>query len=438
MAEKLSVFSTQHSALRVLVLNSGSSSLKFRVYDIQVPSAPQPSSNHQIATSSHPSLGAQHLALSTVVSGAITGIGHHAVLRIVGATHTDERPIRGHDDAARWVLEQIDRTSIQAVGHRVVHGGQQFTQPVRITDTVVAEIERLGELAPLHNPPSLAVIEAARAVFGDAVPMVAVFDTAFHAGMPATGSDYAIPTDLAARHHIRRYGFHGIAHAALAGAYATTTGHPLEQLRLITLQLGNGCSAAAVRGGRSVDTSMGMTPLEGLVMGTRSGDIDPSVVAYLSRREGVTPEIIEEWLNERSGLLGLSGLSNDVRELLKAEQDGHRQAALALDLFCYRVRKYIGAYLAVLNGANAVIFGGGIGERAAVIRERICAEMAWCGLVLNPSRNAAANAPQPGEALQISSDSASLPAYVVGVDEESVIARETVSCLRSAERLAPP
>ena len=426
MAEVLSARSTQHAALRVLVLNSGSSSLKFRVYDIQVPSFSQQSSLHQSTTSSHPSL-------STVVSGAVTGIGHRALLQVSGKTEREERPIRHHGDAARWMFEQIDRTSIRAVGHRVVHGGERFTQPARITDSVVAELERLSELAPLHNPPSLAVIEAARAVFGHAVPMVAVFDTAFHAAMPATGSDYALPTDLAARHHIRRYGFHGIAHAALAGTYAAITGQPLDRLRLITLQLGNGCSAAAIRGGRSVDTSMGMTPLEGLVMGTRSGDIDPSVVAYLSRQEGVKPETVEQWLNERSGLLGVSGLSNDVRELLKAEQDGHRRAARALDLFCYRVRKYIGAYLAVLDGADAVIFGGGIGERAPVVRDRICTGMAWCGLVLDPSLNETANEPQQGQMLKISADSASLPAYVIGVDEEAIIARETVNCLTPAE-----
>jgi len=418
--------------MRVLVLNSGSSSLKFRVFDV-----PQ-SLHRQIAKSPNIPLSTERQALSAVVSGAITGIGHRAVLRMAGTTERSERDIRHHGDAARWMFEQIDRHSIQAVGHRVVHGGERFTQPVRVTDTVIDELERLSELAPLHNPPSLAVIQAARAVFDQAVPMVAVFDTAFHAAMPATGSTYAIPTDLAARHHIRRYGFHGIAHAALSATYAATTDRPLERLRLITLQLGNGCSAAAIRGGRSVDTSMGMTPLEGLIMGTRSGNIDPSVVSYVSRREGVKPETVEQWLNERSGLRGVSGLSNDVRELLTAEQDGHRPAALALDLFCYRVRQYIGAYLAVLNGADAVIFGGGIGEHAPVIRERICTGMDWCGLVLNPSRNASVNDPEPGQVLQIHADSSSMGAYVVGVDEETIIARETVSCLRSAGSLASP
>lgn len=427
MAETNSALNSQHSTLRVLVLNSGSSSLKFRLFNI-----PQ-SSDHRTITSFSPDFSAQLSALSPVVSGAITGIGHHAVLRMVGKAAVEGHEIRGHDDAARWVFEQIDQTSIHAVGHRIVHGGARFTQPVRLTDTVIHELERFNELAPLHNPPGLAVIQAARAVFGDAVPMVAVFDTAFHGAMPATGSTYAIPLDLAARHHIRRYGFHGIAHAAMATAYAATTRQSLEQLKLITLQLGNGCSAAAIRGGQSVDTSMGMTPLEGLVMGTRSGDIDPSVVAYLSRREGVSAETVEQWLNERSGLRGVSGLSNDVRELLKAEQEGHQTAALALDLFCYRVRKYIGAYLAVLNGADAVIFGGGIGEHAPVIRARICAGMDWCGLWVDPQRNAAANEPQPGHAIPISPPSASVPVYVAGVDEEIAIARETVACLKSAE-----
>jgi acetate kinase len=222
----------------------------------------------------------------------------------------------------------------------------------------------------------------------------------------------------------------------MASSYAAATGQSVEQVRLITLQLGNGCSVAAIRGGRSVDTSMGMTPLEGLVMGTRSGDIDPAVVAYLSRREGVRAETVEQWLNERSGLRGVSGLTNDIRDLLKAEQEGHHGAALALDLFCYRARKYIGAYLAVLNGANAVVFGGGIGEHAPVIRERICAGMDWCGLRIDPLRNAAATDPHPGQVFTISADSALLPVYVVGVDEETIIAQETMSYLRTLNQPA--
>jgi acetate kinase len=434
LAEKYSALRTQHSALRVLVLNSGSSSLKFRLFDVPLQHSPA----HQINTSSNvgpqvSTLSTQESALRTLIAGSVTGIGHRAALQIVGKAGTSERNIRGHEDAVQWVFEQFDKASVQAVGHRVVHGGECFSQPVRVTDAVIVELERFNELAPLHNPPGLAVIRAARALLPGQVSMVAVFDTAFHAAMPATGSTYAIPTDLAARHHIRRYGFHGIAHAVLATSYAAATGHSLDQVKLITLQLGNGCSATAIRSGRSVDTSMGMTPLEGLVMGTRSGDIDPSVIHYLSRREGVDADTIERWLNERSGLRGVSGLSHDVRDLLKAEQEGHQQAALALDLFCYRVRKYIGAYLAVLGGADAVVFGGGIGEHAPVIRARICAGMEWCGLVLDPQRNLSAGNLQPAEVIKISVDLASMPAYVIGVDEETAIARETVACLQSIQ-----
>jgi acetate kinase len=415
--------------MRILVLNSGSSSLKFRLFDVQP--SPSQSPDHQIAKLPNKS------PLRTLIAGSITGIGHRAALEIVGKAGTAARDILRHEDAVQWVCEQFDKASVQAAGHRVVHGGARFNQPVRVTDAVIAELERLNELAPLHNPPGLSVIRAARALLTEAVPMVAVFDTAFHAAMPATGSSYAIPADLAARHRIRRYGFHGIAHAALAAGYAAATGRSLDQANLITLQLGNGCSAAAIRGGRSVDTSMGMTPLEGLVMGTRCGDLDPAVVAYLSRREGVDAHTVEQWLNERSGLRGVSGLSHDVRDLVKAEQEGHRQAALALDLFCYRVRKYIGAYLAVLGGADAVVFGGGIGEHAAAIRERICAGMSWCGLLLDPRRNAAAIDPQPGQVMAISADTSSLAAYVVGVDEETAIARETVACLQSFNSHSP-
>jgi acetate kinase len=260
---------------------------------------------------------------------------------------------------------------------------------------------------------------------------VAVFDTAFHQTMPDVARQYALPFELAERHRIRRYGFHGIAHASLANGYAAHTGNPLKQVRLITLQLGNGCSVAAVAQGRSVETSMGFTPLEGLVMGTRSGDVDASIVNFLSEREKVEPAEVERWLNERSGLLGLSGRSNDMRELLRvAEQEHDKRAEFAIDLFCYRVRKYLGAYLAVLDGADAVVFGGGIGENAPEIRERIFRNMKWCGLELNRDLNRAAVGLEPGHAAKISTDGSRLAAYVVAADEESWIARETVRCVR--------
>jgi acetate kinase len=301
-----------------------------------------------------------------------------------------------------------------------------------ITEQVEAGIDALSELAPLHNPSCLAGIRGARAAFGPTLPMVAVFDTAFHQTMPKVAKQYALPVELAERHRIRRYGFHGIAHASLANGYAAYTGNPLEQVRLITLQLGNGCSVAAIAQGRSVETSMGFTPLEGLVMGTRSGDVDASIVGYLSDREKVEVAEVERWLNERSGLLGLSGRSNDMRELLRvAEQEQDKRAEFAIDLFCYRVRKYLGSYLAVLGGADAIVFGGGIGENAPEIRERICQKMEWCSLELSRDLNRATIGLAPGRAAKISVDGSRLAAYVVAADEETWIARETVQCVRS-------
>jgi acetate kinase len=252
--------------------------------------------------------------------------------------------------------------------------------------------------------------------------------------MPLVATSYAIDVDLANKHGIHRYGFHGIAHASMAGICAAALSRPLAELRLITLQLGNGCSATAIDQGRSVDTSMGFTPLEGLMMGTRSGDVDPAVIGHLVRKEGLSVDEVEHLLNERSGLLGVSGLSGDMRELLKAaEGKPDSRAALALDLFCYRVRKYIGAYLAVLGGADALVFGGGIGERSALIRARICDGMKWCGIHLDPVRNEAAVNLAPGDAMKISEEGAPLACYVAGVDEELEIARATLKCLRKGQ-----
>jgi acetate kinase len=246
--------------------------------------------------------------------------------------------------------------------------------------------------------------------------------------MPERASLYPIPLELAEKHRIRRYGFHGTAHRCMVERYADLTATPVEDTRLVTLQLGNGCSATAVAGGRSVDTSMGFTPLEGLMMGTRSGSVDPSLVGFLARRESVDASEIEGWLNRRSGLLGVSGTSRDVRELLEAEERGDERAALALEMFCDRVRKHIGAYLAVLGGADAVVFGGGIGENAPCIRERICAGMGWCGLVLDVERNARA----VGLEARVSTEDSKVHAYVIPVDEETRIAEDTARCLHDS------
>ena len=402
----------------VLVINSGSSSIKFRLVDV----VEEPTG----LLTTRPAL----------FQGAVKGIGSVASFEVTGQNadrSITTLEIRDHAHALRVLFDRLAGSlgKIEAVGHRVVHGGDRYVEPTLITEQVEAGIDALSELAPLHNPACLAGIRGARAVLGPARPMVAVFDTAFHQTMPEVAKRYALPTELADRYRIRRYGFHGIAHASLAKGYEACTGNPLEKLRLITLQLGNGCSIAAIAQGRSVETSMGFTPLEGLVMGTRSGDVDASIVSYLSEREKVEAAEVERWLNERSGLLGLSGRSNDMRELLRsAEQEQDKRAEFAIDLFCYRVRKYLGAYLAVLGGADAIVFGGGIGENAPEIRERICQNMEWCGLKLNPNRNRAAVGLAPGCAATIGMDESKPAAYVVAADEESWIAKETVRCVQ--------
>ncbi len=405
--------------MQVMVLNSGSSSIKFRLMEVV----------------EEPSGGLTTEA--ALLQGAVKGIGGVASFELMGQTvchSTTTLEIRDHAHALHVLFDHLGGSlnKIEAVGHRVVHGGDQYVQSTLITTQVEAGIDALSELAPLHNPSCLAGIRGARTAFGSTLPMVAVFDTAFHRTMPEVAKQYAIPTDLADRHHIRRYGFHGIAHASLANGYAVCTGKLLSQARLITFQLGNGCSVTAIAQGRSVETSMGFTPLEGLVMGTRSGDVDASIVGYLSDREKAEVAEVERWLNERSGLLGLSGRSNDMRELLLAvEQEQDKRAEFAIDLFCYRARKYLGAYLAVLNGADAVVFGGGIGENAPEIRERICRNMEWCGLRIDSHRNRAAVDLPPGHAAQISTDESQPAVYVVAADEETWIARETVRCVRS-------
>ena len=411
--------------MNILAMNSGSSSLKFKVIEYDEPA--------DAADSRQPGIRYE---------GSVEEIGPAARLQLrrAGATMLqNRRAVATQAEAVQCMMHMLEESSrqegralcIEAIGHRVVHGGEQFQEPVRIDDEVFAAIDRLAELAPLHNPACLAGIKAARVVMGSHIPMVAVFDTAFHRSIPPQAATYAIDLDLARKHGIHRYGFHGIAHASLAGICAAAANRPLTSLRLITLHLGNGCSATAIDQGRSVDTSMGFTPLEGLVMGTRSGDLDPALVGYLVRKTGLSVDEVERLLNERSGLLGLSGMSNDMRELLiSAEGRPDSRAALAVDVFCYRVRKYIGAYLAVLGGADAIVFGGGIGERSAIIRARICDGMGWCGIRLDPLRNETAVDLAPGNAMKISEEDSPLACYVAGVDEEVEIARATRDCVR--------
>ncbi len=407
----------------VLAVNCGSSSLKFKVLEIG---------------SAHAKDRAP--ARTVLCAGAVEEIGGHAMLtlrRSKGERLEKQQQIRGHAEAVRWMLQhlhapdaQTDRLHLDAVGHRVVHGGDAFRESIRISDEVVIRLDALSDLAPLHNPSCVDGIRGAQKALGPTVPMVAVFDTSFHRTMPDWASHYALPRDLADRHHIVRYGFHGIAHASVAAGLAEQLRKPLERLRVVTAHLGNGCSMTAIKGGQSVDTSMGFTPLEGLVMGTRSGDLDPAVVGYLARKEGLSVDAVEHLLNHGSGLLGVSGLSRDMREVLAAAEGRcHPDAERAVNLFCYRAKKYLGAYLAVLGGADAVVFSGGIGEHAPAIRARICEGMEWCGLRIDPRRNAEVTQVSDGEAVPITELQASLPVYVMRVDEETWIARETVRCL---------
>lgn len=418
--------------MQILILNSGSSSLKFRLVDY--------------ATSS----SGPDIDPTTMLQGVVTGIGKEAFLKISASQHapstSTRQDILNHGQAVTWIWECLQGLmeqdgellggpgiAIDAVGVRVVHGGHRFTHSVLIDTAVLRQIEELSPLAPLHNPPCLEGIYQIRALLGPQIPIVAVFDTSFHRTLPEHARTYAIPREWATQHGIERFGFHGIAHASLAHSYARYSGRSLEETRLITFQLGQGCSVTAINNGAVVDTSMGFTPLEGLVMGTRCGDIDPAIIGYIAEHEQLSLEEIDHQLNSQSGLLGLSGQTSDMRQLLKAitEQQDPR-ATLAIEVFCHRARKYLGAYLAILGGADAVIFGGGIGERAPDIRSRICQGMSWCGLSLDGPRNFEASDVQPGEAIPIHSKESAIELLVMGTDEESWVARETFQCLRNA------
>lgn len=412
--------------MNVLVLNSGSSTLKFELIDTDL---------ERIARNDD-----RHLA-----SGTIEGIGGEATLNLKPSGGTARRTATALrdlsaavDHAVKWLCSPEAGmpgfggvASIQAVGHRVVHGGERFTRSVLIDEAVLSGIEDCIDLAPLHNPANIKGILAARAIFGAALPQVAVFDTAFHQTIPEHAYLYAIPYQLYRRHRIRRYGFHGTSHRYVAYRYRQILGIPREQVRIITIHLGNGCSMAAIREGNSLDTSMGFTPLEGLVMGTRSGDLDPAIVDFLAAKEGLTAREVELILNKQSGLLGVSGLTHDMRDLLaEVREHDDRRARLAIAIFCYRVRKYIGAYLAAMGGADAVVFTGGIGENAPEIRATICEGLDWMGLELDPERNAAMSQGNEGP---IAKPGSRLMAYVIPTDEELLIARDTVRCMRSSE-----
>ena len=404
--------------MNVLVLNAGSATLKFQLVRTD-PERMSANEDERLARGQYERIGGETVySTSAGESNPIHGTA----------------PLRDHraalDHLLRWIASEGSGVpissigEIEAVGHRVTHGGERFRRSVRIDEEVLRGIEETIDLAPLHNPNNLKGILAARSALGPGLPQVAVFDTAFHHTLPERAHIYALPYQWYRRHRVRRYGFHGTSYRYVAFRYRIHTGRTREQTRIIALHLGNGCSACAIDGGRSVDTSMGFTPLEGLVMGTRSGDVDPAILDHVATKEGFSGPEMEGILNKQSGLLGVSGLTNDMRELLAEEaENGDRRARLAIDLFCYRARKYIGAYLAAMNGADAIVFAGGIGENSSAIRARICDGLQWLGVELDEERNTRTVGRVEG---RIDGGNGRIEVWVIPTDEELLIARDTV------------
>ena len=401
--------------MNILALNPGSATLKFGLYQVQA-----------LSKASAPTESATMLA-----SGSIEPIGApQSELRMSVPTQQPlieaveaKTPVQAVEQIIHRLLSCASKNnqaalSINAVGCRVVHGGARYVEPTRVTPSVLDGLRALGDLAPLHNLVDVAILEEVERLLPQ-VPVVAVFDTAFHRTLPQVAYTYALPVELCARYGLRRYGFHGISHAYVSGQLIERLGHGAPGTKVITCHLGNGASICAVRDGQSIDISMGLTPLEGLVMGTRSGDVDPGLVLFLIRTAGMTVDEADSLLNHQSGLRGLSDLSADVRELEQAARDGNKHAELALEVFAYRARKYIGAFAAALEGLDAVAFTGGIGEHSASMRSRICEGLGFLGLRLEDNLNESAKG---DTAMRISSESSTVPAWVIPTDEERQIA----------------
>lgn len=401
--------------MTILVLNCGSSSVKYQVIN---------GSTRQ-----------------WLVKGSISRIGEENSeiwqQRNTGGQVKFYKLIKNHEQAIAQILEGLlnkatgvihDVSELFAVGHRVVHGGEYFSQPTLITDEVIQRIEECSQLAPLHNPPQLEGILACRKLL-PAIPQVAVFDTAFHQTMPKTAYLYGIPYKYYERYKIRRYGFHGTSHYYVAHRAAKLIGKPITDLKIITCHLGNGCSMAAVKAGKCIDTSMGFTPLEGLLMGTRAGDMDPSVAFFLMRKENFSIDQIDNLLNKESGLKGLSENSNNMLKILEGIEQGDQRSQIAFDIFCYRIKKYIGAYAAAMGGLDVLVFTAGIGENSALVRSKSCEGLGFLGIELDPYENTHAKA----EEKRISKKDARVSTWVIPTNEELVIAEETLNVVYSAK-----
>ncbi len=406
--------------MKVLVINCGSSSVKYQLLDM-----------------TDESTMAEGIADRVAVMGGRDAVLKH---RRPGAEEVQiaaEMP--DHSVALRYIFEALTHrehgvikslSEINAVGHRVVHGGERFAESVLIDEEVIKAIEEHAELAPLHNPPNLIGIRACQEHLPN-VPHVAVFDTAFHQTMPEHAYLYGLPYELYEKYGVRRYGFHGTSHryvSMIAAELLEKRGIPREQQRIVTCHLGNGCSMAAVKGGKSVDTTMGFTPLEGLLMGTRCGDLDPALVPFLMERLDMSPEEIDQYLNKKCGLLGVSGVSSDMRDVKAAALQGNRRAQIALEIFCYRVRKYVGAYAAVMGGLDAIVFTAGIGENEPLVRTKVVEGLEFLGAKIDEDKNH--DDAIRGQVADISAEDAKVRVFVIPTDEELMIARDTVAIVQ--------
>jgi acetate kinase len=406
--------------MKILVINSGSSSIKYRLFDMTDKTVLASGVMEQIGEAqsrlTHYTRSSKGEMEEIINSEPVAD--HHAGFELIGT-------VMGESGALQ------DTAELSGIGHRVVHGGEEFKEPTLIDAKVIDTIRRLSPLAPLHNPANLLGIEVAMQS-APQVPQVAVFDTAFHQSLPEHAFRYAIPQTLYEKHHVRRYGFHGTSHDYVAKQAAMLLDQPLNELNLITLHLGNGASASAVKGGKSIDTSMGMTPLEGLIMGTRCGDIDPAIIFYLKRKTGLARDEVESILNQESGLKGICGV-NDMRHIEELSRSGNSQAQLAIEMVCYRIKKYIGAYHAALGSLDALVFTAGIGEKSSLIRAGACRGLSHLGIEIDPDKNNR----KSKKAFEIQTRGSSVRVLVIPTNEELEIAEQTVTCIEGHRDSGP-
>lgn len=401
--------------MKVLVINCGSSSLKYQLMDME---------NEEVI--------AKGLAERIGIDGSVLKHQPKGFDKV-----TVEKPMPTHREALQAVVDALrnenygvikDMGEISAVGHRVVHAGEKFAYSVVLNEDVMNALKECIDIAPLHNPPNIMGIEACKQIMPD-VPMVGVFDTAFHQTMPKESYIYAIPYEYYEKYKIRRYGFHGTSHKYVAERAAAMLGKPIENLKIITCHLGNGASITAVKDGKSVDTSMGFTPLEGLAMGTRSGNIDPAIIKYIAEKDNISVNKVDEILNKKSGVLGISGVSSDFRDIEEAADNGNERAKLALDVYVHYVKKYIGAYAAVMNGVDVIVFTAGLGENSANMRSRICKDMSFLGVELDEEKNNIR-----GKEADVSKDGSKVRLLLIPTNEELMIARDTAKLVGNLKK----